>query len=310
MDVVNQPTNASLSTMWAINNYPDLNDFFTISRQLGFQKIELNYQINSDMLSRVHLDHYQFSSIHEPCPADITTKVLVERDWLISSQDEVNRKHGVAAVKKSIGLAHELGASTVVIHCGNVSTDISHETKLRLLFSAGKTHTEEYQYIKSQFVQSRNHRASPRLQAVKKSISDLIEYAFQFNVKLGLENRYHYMDIPIIDEMEELLCLADPGRLGFIYDVGHAQALDRLGFFPHNEWLKRYSSRIFGTHLHDVIGVADHYAPGLGEVDFKKISNYLPEGSFRTFELQPGNTLAQVKQSLQVLVEAGCIRYI
>src|SRR4030042_250970 len=98
----------------------------------------------------------------------------------------------------------------------------------------------------------------------------LIKYALQFNVKLGFENRYHYMDIPIIDEMEELLCLADPGQLGFIYDVGHAQALDRLGFFPHSEWLTRYSARIFGTHLHDVIGVSDHFAPGLGEIDFKK----------------------------------------
>ena len=310
MDVVYQPTNASLSTMWAINNFPDLNDFFTISRQLGFQKIELNHQINSDMLSRVHLDHYQFSSIHEPCPADIASKVLVDRDWLISSQDEVCRKHGVTAVKKSISLAHELAASTVVIHCGNVSTDMSYETKLRLFFSAGKAHTEEYQNIKSQFIQLRKKFAGPRLQAVKKSLRELIEYAGQFNVKLGLENRYHYMDIPIIDEMEELLCLADSGRLGFIYDVGHSQALDRLGFFPHSEWLKRYSTRIFGSHLHDVIGLSDHHAPGVGEIDFKSIANYLPEGSFRTFELTPGNTLAQVKQSLPILVEAGCIRYI
>jgi sugar phosphate isomerase/epimerase len=110
--------------------------------------------------------------------------------------------------------------------------------------------------------------------------------------------------------MEELLRLGDPDRLGFIYDVGHAQALDRLGFFSHGEWLKRYSSRIFGAHLHDVIGVSDHYAPGLGEIDFKYISNYLPENSFRTFELQPGNTLAQVKHGVNVLVDAGCIKYL
>ena len=73
--------------------------------------------------------------------------------------------------------------------------------------------------------------------------------------------------------MDELLSLADSSQLGFIYDVGHAQALDRLGFYPHEDWLKRYSSRIFGTHLHDVIGVTDHYAPGLGEIDFKSIAS-------------------------------------
>ncbi len=304
----NQPTNASLSTMWAFNNYPDLNDFFAISRQLGFQMIELNHQVNSEMLSRVKLDHYQFSSIHEPCPADVATKILVDRDWIISSHDEELRKRGVSGVKKSIALAHELGAPTVVIHCGNVSIDMSYEVKLRLLFDAGKTTSDEYQYIKSQFVQIRKKLAGPRLQAVKKSVIELLDYAAQFNVKLGLENRYHYMDIPILDEMQELLALAGADQLGFIYDVGHAQALDRLGFFLHADWLKRYSSRILGAHLHDVIGVSDHYAPGLGEIDFNSLANYLPENSFRTFELQPGNTLAQVKHGVDVLLEAGCIK--
>ena len=37
----NQPTNGTLSTMWAFKNYPDLNDFFQVSSSLGFQKIEL-----------------------------------------------------------------------------------------------------------------------------------------------------------------------------------------------------------------------------------------------------------------------------
>lgn len=310
MVITDPPTNASISTMWAINNYPDLNVFFTLSRQLGFQMIELNHQINSEMLSRVKLDHFQFSSIHEPCPADIANKTLVERDWVISSPDDGSRNHGVTAVKNSIALAHKLGAPTVIIHCGNVSIDTSYEAKLRLLFNQGKTLSDEYKNIKSQFIQFRKDLAVPRFQAVKKSLLELIDYAAQFNVKLGLENRYHYLDIPAIDEMDELLSLGSSDTLGFIYDVGHGQALDRLGFFPSGEWLSRFSSRIFGTHLHDVIGLADHLAPGLGDVNFKLISEYLPENSFRTIEVQPGNTLAQVKRGVELLTEAGCIKYL
>jgi sugar phosphate isomerase/epimerase len=67
---------------------------------------------------------------------------------------------------------------------------------------------------------------------------------------------------------------------------------------------------MFGAHLHDVIGVTDHYAPGLGEIDFNHIASYIPEEAFRTFEILPGNTLAQVKHGLQVMVEAGCIKYV
>jgi sugar phosphate isomerase/epimerase len=305
-----QPTNASISTMWAMKNFPDLNDFFVISKRLGFQKIELNHQVDSAMLSRVSLDHDQFSSVHEPCPADISTKDLVERDWLISSLDEDLRRRGVEVVKRSVDLAQELGAPILVMHCGNVTSNMNYERKLWVLFNAGKTQSDEYLDVKSQLVESRKELIEPRLQVVKKSLNELLEYADQFNVKLGLENRYHYTDIPTINEMEELLTLADSNQLGFIYDVGHAQALDRLGFFPHEDWLMRYSSRMFGSHLHDVIGVTDHYAPGLGEIDFKIIAKYLPENSFRTLELLPGNTLEQVKHGLDLLVKSGCIKYL
>ena len=306
----NQPTNASLSTMWALTNYTDLNIFFEVSKQLGFYKIELNHQVDSAMLSKVNFDHFQFSSIHEPCPADISMSELVNRDWLISSSDEESRRCGVEAVKKSIVLAHDLKAHTVIIHCGTIPNNSHYESILRKLFNKGQEKSEEYFGIKSQFTQLRSELVGPRLMAVKKSLTELLVYADQFNVRLGLENRYHFMDLPSIDEMEELLCLADSHRLGFIYDVGHAQALDRLGFYPHEDWLIRYASRMLGSHLHDVIGVTDHYAPGLGEIDFTKIASFLPENSFRTFELLPGNTLAQVKDSLKYLVEAGCIKYL
>ena len=304
------PTNASLSTMWAIKNYPDLNDFFRVSRHIGFQKIELNHQVDSAMLSPVNLDHIQFSSIHEPCPADIPTKLLVERDWLVSSIDEAARKQGVQAVIRSVDLACRLGAPVVVVHCGNVSNDKTLENKLCQLFQAGLTQSGEYLETKSQFLRHRQEQAMPRLEAVKRSLLELLDYAGGKQVKLGLENRYHFMDIPSIDEMAELLSLADLDQLGFIYDVGHAQALDRLGFFPHVDWLKRYQSRILGAHLHDVTGISDHLAPGLGEIDFRSIASYLPGDAFRTVEVQPGNTLAQVNRGLHVLAEAGCIKFL
>jgi len=310
MIIENRPTNASISTMWALKNYPDLNDFFKISKHLGFQKIELNHQIDSEMLSNTNLDHYQFSSIHEPCPANISTKELADRDWLISSHDDDARKHAVDIVKKSIDLANILGASTIVIHCGTIPCKVNYESKLRALFKAGDTQADGYQDIKARFIQYRQGQVIPRLKAVIKSLNELIDYANQFHVKLGLENRYHYLDIPSLDEMGKLLSLADSSQLGFIYDVGHAQSLDRLGFYPHEEWLKQYSSMMIGAHIHDVIGVTDHYAPGLGEIDFKVIAKYLPEDAFRTFEMLPGNTLAQVKHGLNYMVETGCIKYL
>jgi sugar phosphate isomerase/epimerase len=310
MTAQNRPTNAALSTMWAITNFPDLNEFFKVAESLGVTKIELNHQVDSRMLSSVNWDHYQLSSIHEPCPADVSTKDLVNRDWVISSTDEDCRKQGVQAVINSIQLAAKRGAPVVVVHCGNVTADTGFESKLRGLFKKGETQSADYQKYKLEITQARSAKSVPRLKAVKRSLVELLEIAATHRIKLGLENRYHYMDIPLIDEMEGLLELAGPSQLGFIYDVGHAQALDRLGFIAHEEWLKRYAPRMFGCHLHDVIGLTDHLAPGLGEIDFRMIASYLPVDAFRTLELLPGNTLAQVKHGVSHLVDAGCIEYL
>jgi HAD superfamily hydrolase (TIGR01549 family) len=298
---------ASLSTMWAKRNFPNLGDFFQAARRMGFAHIELNHQIDSAMLAGIELDHFQFSSLHEPCPADISVDTLKSRDWLISAHYEANRLPGVEAVKRSIDLAHTLGVGVIVVHCGNVQNDLSQERRLRTLYDAGLTGSDEYASLKADMVQSRLIQAGPRLQAVKMSVVELLEYAAPFGIRLGLENRYHYMDIPIPDELEQLFALADPDRLGFIYDVGHAQTLDRLGFFTNHEWLRRFSSRILGAHLHDIRGVMDHYAPGLGDIDYQQIAAYLPPGAFRTLELHPNNTPEQVHASLRFLAAQGCV---
>jgi sugar phosphate isomerase/epimerase len=116
------------------------------------------------------------------------------------------------------------------------------------------------------------------------------------------------MEFPSPDELGILLALAGSDQIGFIYDVGHAQTLDRLGFYRHEEWLKRFAPRIIGTHLHDVIGTTDHCAPGLGDMDFSMVAAYLPENAFRTCEFQTFNSPEQVKAGLKVLIERGCIK--
>jgi len=294
--------------MWARINFSALDDFFIASQRLGFAKIELNHQIDSAMLAGINLKQYAFSSIHEPCPADISMETLKQRDWLISSLDENHRQQGVASVRRSIDLANEIGAGTIVVHAGNVPADPGLEKKLRVLFEAGENQTDEFLALREEILKGRANQAEAHLESVKESLGELLEYAARFNICLGLENRYHYQDMPILDEMGILLDLAEPDRLGFIYDMGHAQALDRLGFFPHEEWLKKYSSRIIGVHLHDVVGVTDHFAPGLGEVDFDRVATYLPQKAFRTCEIKPSNTAEQIKKGLKFLLEHGCIR--
>ena len=301
---------ASLSTMWARTKFSVLSDFFLAAGRLGFPKIELNHQVDSRMLSSVNLGKYTISSVHEPCPADISMETLKARDWMISSLDEDCRQQGVAAIQRSIELAGSLSVRTLVVHSGHVSLDMVLENKLRHLFQTGLTETTEYQETKGLLIERRLKLSGPCLEAVAKSLKELLGYASRFGVRLGLENRYHYSDIPTQEEMSALLELAEQDRLGFIYDVGHATAMDRLGFFPNEMWLKRFGGRIFGAHLHDVIGISDHYAPGLGDVDFRNVAGFLPKDSFRTMEVMSFNTPEQIKTGLKILVDTGCVNLI
>jgi putative hydrolase of the HAD superfamily len=301
---------ASLSTMWASKNFPTLNDFFLASERLGFAGIELNHQMNSEKLSGVDLGKYSIRSIHEPCPADISMDTLKARDWLISSVDEKRRQQGVQAVMHSIELAEKLSVKTLVVHAGTVSMDMALENRLRQLFNAGLKESSEYQETKGLMLDNRLKLSGPCLVSVKKSLKELLEFARRFGIRLGLENRYHYYDIPNQDEMAALLALDEQERIGFIYDVGHGTAMDRLGFFPNEMWLKRFGDRIFGTHLHDVVGISDHRAPGLGDVDFRMVAGYLPQKAFRTIEVMSFNSPEQIKAGMKILVDSGCVNLI
>ena len=299
--------NVTLSTMWAVGRFDGLAEFFATARTLGLTRFELNHQVDSQMLSGVDLDGWTIASIHEPCPADIPTRELNERDWLISSADEENRQRGLDAVRRSIDLARELGAGLVVVHAGRVAVDARLERAQWDLWEAGQAATSEYAVLKERLVEARAIQAPANLDAACRSVAELAAYAAGSGVRLGIENRYHYLDVPMLDEMEVLLAAVGEARGGFLYDVGHAQTLENLGFAAHEAWLERYAARMVAVHLHDIRGLIDHAAAGLGEVDWDMVARHLPRQAMRTLEFHASNSPDEVRAALDFLAEKGCI---
>jgi sugar phosphate isomerase/epimerase len=182
------------------------------------------------------------------------------------------------------------------------------ENELWDLFEAEQAQTPKYDEVKERLVAARAAQAEANLDAVRRSLVELAAYAGRAGIHLGLENRYHYLDIPLLDEMGALLEPMDAERVGFWYDVGHAQTLDNLGFDSHEEWLRRYAPRMTGVHFHDVKGIRDHHAAGLGEVDWDMVSAYIPANVIRTCEFQDHNTPGQVAEAIQFLADKGCVK--
>ncbi len=297
--------NMALSTMWGVGRFPRFGDFFIAGRTAGFTSFELNHGVNSAMLDSVPLNSYRITSIHEPCPADVAPAELKRRDWLISATDDENRRRGVEAVQRSIDLAHRLGAAVVIVHAGRVAMDESLEAELRRLYREGKRHTPEYARIAALMMAQRAARASAHLAAVRRSLDELAAYAVRLGVRLGLENRDHYFEIPLINEMEELLAADYGATVGYWHDVGHAQKSEYKGYGPHMAWLTCFADKMIGVHLHDMSGMEDHLAAGAGQMPWDMVARLLPAGILRTCEFQNSNTPEQVASGLRWLAENG-----
>ncbi len=296
-------TSLALSTMWGIGRFSELADFFRAGNEIGFTRFELNHAVNSAMLRGVNLNGSRIVSVHEPCPADVSVGMLRTRNWLISATTEPERQQGVAAIQRTIDMAHRLGASAVIVHPGRVEIETGPELSMMEMVRQDESQTPEFRTAKEQMTTARHKHGEANVVAVRRSLVELAEYAARLHVRLGLENRYHYHEIPSPDELDLFLSIGYEDIIGFWYDVGHAQTLDRLGFYPHAEWLKRFASRMIGVHLHDVVGVDDHRSAGSGQVDWGMVARYLPKDALRTCEFQNYNSPEQISAGVEFLVK-------
>lgn len=299
---------AALSTMWGVDQQIPFSDTFKTAREIGFLRFELNHKVSSELYSQWDKDRYYISTVHDPCPAPCTYDEIKSRDLMISSLDESLRIQSVDQVKKTISLAYRLGSRSVVIHPGTIKCDHALENRLRHLFRHGQAGTPDFQDLLLQMRIDRAKWVQPHLDQVIKSLQEIIEFTRTSGVSIGMENRYRYYDIPLPDEMAQFLGLCSEDWFGFQYDTGHARTLDALGLVKNEEWLERFSTRMIGVHLHDVIGITDHQVPGKGEVDFEKIAPYLPDECSKTLEIGPQATLADLTSGLETLVNCKCIK--
>jgi len=297
----------ALSTMWHVRQSIPFQETFGVARSMGFARFELNHQIPPERFEQIDFSQYRIGSLHDPCPAVVTMDEQKQKDWMVSSLDEDCRLQGVNIVKRTIDEAVKLHARLVVIHPGSIVADSRLDRELRKKFKAGEVNESGFAELREELVADRKKYAGPHLESVLRSMKEIIEYARPTGISIGLENRYRYYDIPILDELEPLLDLTSEEWYGFQYDIGHAQTLDRLGLCNHEEWLSRYANRMVGVHIHDVKGIVDHQKPGSGEVDFEMVARYLSRQVYRTLEVSPDLSTEDISAALETLVRAGCI---
>jgi sugar phosphate isomerase/epimerase len=240
----------------------------------------------------------EIASLHAPCGV-----LAGIGDWLAST-NPLERGKAVDGHKTTIDAAAEVGAKAVVVHLGNTGVISRQHSVFEIIERHGRL-SDEHLRLRDQVWQERETAKGPHLEAAIASARALGEHARDSGVRLGLECRDGYFEIPSLDEVAQILAACDGLPVGYWHDAGHGAKLEYLGFIEHEELLRHYGSRLVGMHIHDTRSGRDHLAPGQGSTDFAMLARYLRPDTIRTLELNRMVTAAEINQGLDLLEPLG-----
>ena len=287
----------SLSTSWNSHRHRTGRGIIDEIKSIGFDTVELNFALTQsvveEILSLKDLGQIKVSSLHNICP--LPPEIAPERAspdyYSLSSSDETERRRAVKAAEKTLIYAKRFGARAVVLHAGRV--DMKDRTRD---LASMRDEPGRFESLRTEMVRQRLELGHACLENVIRSLDELVPFANGLGVAIGVENRYYHSEIPVMEEFEALFARFGPGDLYYWHDVGHAEVFQRLGLANHKELLKRFSGRLIGMHLHDIIGpITDHRAPGKGTFDFSIVKEHIKPETILVMEVHEPATPREVR---------------
>ncbi len=274
---------------------------------LGFDLIELGHGIRISLMPGIQkmfdAGKVRFSSLHNFCPLPVEVMVASPDCYKFSAVSPEERERAIKQTFQTIDFAERLNAPFVVLHLGQVNMRPITDPLIGLA-KTGEYLSRKYVKLKVKAVQKREKIAPDYLRRVKDCLRHIVDYAASKNIKLGLESRRGYEEIPTERELPSLLEEMNSSRLGYWHDFGHSQIKENLGFLDHAEWLGAIAHRAFGCHVQDCIWPAqDHQPPFTGGVDLEKLVPLLPANCLFVWEMHPHKTADQIRRSVQVWKE-------
>jgi sugar phosphate isomerase/epimerase len=298
----------SFSTCWNSKRHTSGDTMLReIKTKLGFDLIELDHGIRMPLMPGIQkmfdTGEIRFSSLHNFCPLPVEVAPASPDSYKFSAESALERETAVTQTLRTIDFAERLNAPFVVLHLGEVNISPITE-RLIAMAKAGRYLSREYVRMKIGAVQEREKIAPASLQRVRDCLRRIVEYAASKNVRIGLEARRDYEQIPTERELMELLEEMNSPQLGYWHDFGHSQIKENLGFIDHAEWLRAIGPRAFGCHVQDCIWPArDHQPPFTGGIDFEKLVPLLPTNCLFVWEMNANRTADAIRQSVQMWKE-------
>jgi sugar phosphate isomerase/epimerase len=269
--------------------------------EMGFDYVELGHGIRLSLMEGVQRMFDQgkvrFSSLHNFCPLPIEITRASPDCYKLSSSDDRERERALKFSFQTIDFAVRLGAKFVVMHLGRSPID-DYTEKLVRMAEVGLGQSRQYVQMKLECVRKREAKSESYFRRAKESLKRISDYAADKGVKLGVESRHSFEEIPNETEMHEVLEEFNLPHIGYWHDFGHVQVKHNLGFLDHVEWMRQVAPRLIGCHLHDTQWPGrDHMAPFTGDIEYDKLIPLLPKDTLFVFEMSPRRTREEIVEA-------------
>src|SRR5205823_147487 len=297
----------AFSTSWNSHRHTSGEEMLREIKALGFDLIELGHGIRISLVPGIQkmfdAGEVRFSSLHNFCPLPVEVLSASPDCYQMSAPDKSERDRAVKQTVRTIDLAARLQAPFVVLHLGSVAMNAITD-ELIALAQKGELLSRRYVRKKIAAVRKREERAAVALGRVKESLQPIVAHAAARYVRLGIEARRGYEEIPSEREIPELLEQIAAPHVGYWHDMGHVQIKENLGFLDHADWLRTIAPRTFGCHMQDVKWPArDHQPPFFGDMRLEPLAHLLPSDCQIVWELSPRGSAEEVAQSRAIWKE-------
>lgn len=297
-----------ISTSWNSHRHNEARSMIEEIKKAGIDRIELDFKLSekivNDIAELVAERFITVLSLHNFCPVphSVDIKRASPNYYSLASIDETERRKAVEATKRTVDTAARLKAEAIVVHSGRL--DIKDRT--RELARAIDKGMDVTILIKIMQKERNEELKKGYLESLLKSIGEISDYSKNCGIKIGLENRFYFGELPSIEEFEVIFTQFNmDSNIYYWHDTGHAKVFENLKLSSHTEYLDKFLNRLIGTHLHDVKGtINDHNAPLVGNFDFAALKPYLNKKDvLKVLEPHAPATSKEIRRGLEYLKE-------
>ncbi|MCE2959365.1 MAG: sugar phosphate isomerase/epimerase family protein [Akkermansiaceae bacterium] len=300
----------AFSTCWNNSRHIDGESMIDEIIDLGFSNIELSHGMTITKLPGIQKAYragkFTCSGVHNFFPSPVEVVIDAPDAYEYTSHRAFDRRRAMDMTLKTLEIGAEFNAKYLVLHMGSTPINYRKYTRpLTELVATGRQHDTQFTKLKIDFIKKREKLSALYYQRAIEALEQLAPKAEEYKIKLAIESRSRFEDMPNEREMLKLQKhFKDHPWIGYWHDFGHVQLKHNLGLLDHEEWLKSISPYIIGGHVHDVEWPArDHRTPFTGTLNYPSILSYFPNECPLIWELSPSRQASEIQSSLKIWKE-------